>query len=102
MSEYYSFNYLKIAEENFDLNNSSYLFVYNKKVGSDLILTLPSVRNSIGVSLTIKNSTFSFQVLSSVPNIKQIDGTINNIICTPDNFSSIVYDGINWLVYMTN
>ncbi len=93
---------IKVTYEDFDLTDSGYLFVYNNKTDSNLILTLPSNSNYIGINLTIKNPSLTYQVLSSVANIKQFDGTISNLICSTDNFSSIVYDGTNWLLCMTN
>ena len=102
-NQYESFiKYLKIAEQDFDLSGSGYLYIYNNKVDSNLILNLPTGSNYIGVNLTIKNPVFGFQVLSSDSNVKQFDGSISNLICTSDNFSSIVYDGTYWLLCMTN
>lgn len=93
---------IKVTDQDFDLTDTGYLFVYNNKTSSNLILTLPTNSNYIGINFTIKNPSLTYQVLSSVANIKQFDGTVSNLICGTDNFSSIVYDGTYWLVCMSN
>ena len=98
---YFSFPSINFINSNTDLRkNSGDLFLKNLKTDGDLILTLPNNSNFIGISLMIKNPNLTFNILSSISNIKQMDGSISNIICSSDNFSNIIFDGNYWLVTM--
>jgi hypothetical protein len=91
-----------LLDKNSDLTDTGYIYVYNNKSNSNLILTLPTGQKFMGINITIKNPSLTYQVLSSSSNIKQFDGTIGNLICDVDNFVNIVHDGNNWLLSMTN
>jgi len=102
---YYYDNYtpsIKFVDSDFDLTNSGYLYIYNTKTSSDLNLTLPTDISYKGINLLIKNPSLTYSVKSTLNNVKQFDGTVSNIICGTDNYVSMVYDGTNWLICMTN
>ena len=95
---------INFLSEDTNLTNpySGHLFLYNKKTSSHLVLTLPTTSDFIGTSLIFKNPNLYYNIQSTTNNIKQIDGTVSNLICGSDNFSNIIFDGTNWLVAITN
>lgn len=100
--KYYDQYTINFLTQDTDLTYTNYLYLYNNKVDSVLKLTLPTNYLYIGISLFFNNPNLNYSILSTTSNIKQIDGTISNLICSVDNFSNLIFDGTNWLVTMTN